>query len=226
MGVTILINFPVENRSATQTIDLLSKRVIALGAIAMGQFLVDCETFVSDAAQLGGTRTVHVLHNSEYPASVFSILDNGVKQIPLITDGLFDLLMLKMTSVYSSKKQTKIESKGARYELGDFLIKLGSVTMSQNFKGILVEVDYRPCLVPASCWNLIRECLQGFLGSQVPNVIPQYFNTQIPSNVNPAIILTKANDMYQPIDTIQQYLEHFTNYRKQTGSGASIGIRN
>jgi len=63
--------------------------------------------------------------------------------VPLIADGLFDLLMLKMTNIYASKKQTKIESKGPRFEIGDFCVKLGSVTISQNFKGVLVEVsDY------------------------------------------------------------------------------------
>lgn len=34
----------------------------------------------------------------------------------------------------------QIESKGPRFELGDFVIKLGSVTMSQNLKGVMVEV--------------------------------------------------------------------------------------
>lgn len=57
---------------------------------------------------IGVSKTVHVLHNSEHPASVFSILDTGTKQIPLVADGLFDVLMLKMTPVYTSKKQTKV----------------------------------------------------------------------------------------------------------------------
>lgn len=57
---------------------------------------------------IGASKTVHVLHNSEHPASVFSILDTGTKQIPLVADGLFDVLMLKMTPIYTSKKQTKV----------------------------------------------------------------------------------------------------------------------
>ena len=73
---------------------------------------------------------------------MFSLLETGTKTIPLVADGLFDLLMIKMTSIYTSKKQTKIESKGPRYELGDFCIKLGSVTMNQNFKGVLVDVSH------------------------------------------------------------------------------------
>jgi len=93
----------------------------------------------------GPQRTLHVLHNSEQPASVFSILESGNKTIPLVADGLFDLLMNKMTSIYTSKKQTKIESKGPRFEIGDFCVKLGSVTMSQNFKGVLVEVSGHTC---------------------------------------------------------------------------------
>lgn len=87
------------------------------------------------------TKTVHILHNSEQPASVFSILESGPKNIHVIADGLFDLLMMKLSQHYTSKKQTKIESKGPRFELGDFCVKLGSVTMNQNFKGILIEVS-------------------------------------------------------------------------------------
>lgn len=204
MGVTVLQQFPmVENRTGPQTIEFLTKRVMALGAVQTGQFLVDCDTYMSVPA-VGPQRTLHVLHNSEQPASVFSILESGNKTIPLVADGLFDLLMNKMTSIYTSKKQTKIESKGPRFEIGDFCVKLGSVTMSQNFKGVLVEVEYRPCLIPASCWELMREFLQGFLGSSVQSTPPQYLQNRM-------------NEIYQPIDTIHQYLEQFGVYRKATG---------
>lgn len=117
------------------------------------------------------------MHNSEQPASVFSILDSGAKQIPVVADALFDLISVKITKALNPKKQPKIESKGPRFELGDFLIKLGSVSVGQNFKGILVEVEYRPCMVPSNCWELIKEFLQGFLGPNVPPSIPPYFNT-------------------------------------------------
>ena len=83
--------------------------------------------------------TLHVLHNSEQPASAFAILESGNKVVPLIADGLFDLLMYKISSVYTNKMQ-KMESKGPRFEIGDFCVKLGSVTINQNFKGVLVEV--------------------------------------------------------------------------------------
>ena len=51
--------------------------------------------------------------------------------------------MFKLKDYYSSRKNPKIESKGQRYVLDDFIIKIGSVVMGQNssFKGILVEVN-------------------------------------------------------------------------------------
>lgn len=64
----------------------------------------------------------------------------NVKTVSLVADNLFDLLVTKMAPVYTSKK-IRIEAKGPRFELGDFVVKLGSVVMSQNFKGILVEVN-------------------------------------------------------------------------------------
>jgi len=99
------------------------------------------------------------------------------------------------------------------------------MSQNQNFKGILIEVDYRPCLVPGLCWELIREFLQGFLGQFAPPCIPTYFTNPIPSNMNPTQSYQRVNDVYQPIDTIQQYLEHFNSYRKQTTMGPSMGMR-
>lgn len=87
----------------------------------------------------GPPRSVHLLHNSETPASVFALLESTNKTVALVADNLFDLLMLKLSNFYA-KKQNKIESKGPRFEAGDFLVKLGSVTMGPTFKGILVEV--------------------------------------------------------------------------------------
>lgn len=53
-------------------------------------------------------------------------------------------------------------------------------------------------------WGLLREFLQGLLGPSVPVQPPQH-------------LLSKMNDIYAPIDTIYQYLEHFSAYRKVTG---------
>ncbi|KAK2582895.1 hypothetical protein KPH14_008969 [Odynerus spinipes] len=58
MGVTVLQQFPMtENRTGPQTIEFLTKRIVALGAVQSGQFLVDCETYMS-VPQLDGRARV------------------------------------------------------------------------------------------------------------------------------------------------------------------------
>ena len=93
---------------------------------------------------------VHILHNSEHPATCFAVTESG--QI-LVSDLRFEDLMSKLTmakagreSFYSQRKGFKIESRGQRYEIGDFVIKIGSVSLASNFKGILVEVCEFICI--------------------------------------------------------------------------------
>ena len=201
MGVAVLQVYPVPaDKTVTQTVDVLTKRILNLGAQLTGTFQVDCETYYSSIGN--PPRTLNVLHNSEYPASVFSVLESVNKSVTLTADNLFDLLLLKLSNFYS--KKSRIESKGSRFQIGDFIVKIGTVTSGGQFKGILVEVEYSPCVVVSAAWNLIYEFLQGFLGSVV--------NHQAPTS-----LLKKknaSNEPYTPVDTIHQYLETFNNFRK------------
>ena len=222
MGVAVLQVYPgQDNKTGPQIIETLTRRIVNLGgtdislvcrtdrliivgATQAGQFVVDCEVYqnVAGPQQLQQNKNLYILHNSEQPATVFSVLECNNKTVTLTSDTLFDLLMLKLTNVY--KKKTTIESKGPRFELGDFLVKLGSVTVGGVFKGVLVEVEYCPCVIINNCWGIVHEFMQGFLGTCVTNVPPQYFSN-------------KGGETFTPVDTIQQYLEHFNIFRKTAG---------
>ncbi|CAL8083404.1 unnamed protein product [Orchesella dallaii] len=180
--------------------------------------------FVTGTGNQVGQRTLHILHNSEYPASSFALLEvpvnaaaSGaasntnqsstpaptVKTVSLVADNLFDLLVLKMAPVYTSKK-IKIEAKGPRFELGDFVVKLGSVVMSQNFKGILVEVEYRPCIMADACWDLLMEFVQGIFGHNAVSSVPR-------------TLQPRMKEVYTPLDTMHQYMDQFSAFRKAAG---------
>ena len=84
---------------------------------------------------------VHVLHNSEQMASCIAVLDTGTC---VVADSSFDLLMQKMRHFYAVRKNLRVESRGQRYQLVDFIVKVGSVVLGQtsSFKGVLVEVTF------------------------------------------------------------------------------------
>ncbi|XP_071526179.1 mediator of RNA polymerase II transcription subunit 20 [Panulirus ornatus] len=151
---------------------------------------------------------MHIVHNSDTPATTYAILDTGTKQVTLLADMLFDFLLPRLNHMYQAKKNLKIESKGAKYKIGDFVVKIGSVTMSGHYKGILVEVEYLPCVTPALCWSLIREFMQSFMGSCVQPGPPPY-------------IQNRFHDIHTPQDTVQQYVEKFNEFREGPGYPAA-----
>ena len=200
-------------------IEVLQKRIANLGAVHTGQFLVDCDTYHSTSPALAsspqGPKVLHVLHNSEQPATVFSVVESppgansssnsssaaAKSPVTFTSDTLFDLLLLKLGGVYA--KKFKIESKGSRFEVGDFVVKLGLVSSGGSCRGILVEIEYAPCVVPQSCWGLLSEFARGFLGSVVQQQMPAYLQA-------------RGAEVYTPVDTVQQYLEHFNAFRFHT----------
>nr|XP_027218207.1 mediator of RNA polymerase II transcription subunit 20-like [Penaeus vannamei] len=186
-----------------------------LDAVQSGMFIVDCDSYYTTAQNGAGQhRRLHIVHNSETPATTYAIIDTGTKQVTLSADLLFDFILPRFDHMYQSKKNLKIESKGSRYEIGDFVVKIGTVTMSGHYKGILVEVEYLPCAVPALCWTLMREFMQSFMGSCVNPQAPPY-------------IQNRFHDIHAAQDTVQQYVEKFNEFRDgSTYSGAQANAPN
>lgn len=81
---------------------------------------------------------LYVMHNSETPLSCMAMFEGGPC---LVADGNFDVLMVKLKSHFQNAKGHKVETRGARYQYCDFLVKVGTVTMSSSARGISVEVS-------------------------------------------------------------------------------------
>lgn len=169
------------------------------------------------------------MHNTETPLSCFALFEGGPC---LKADSNFDVLMVKLKSHFQNAKGHKVECRGSRYRYCDFLIKVGTVTMSSSARGISVEVrrrwgrglrggvhsgllflqvEYCPCVVPGDCWNLVKEFMQSFLGSSVPE-LPSVFASK------PEGLFARAD----AIDTMTQYLEVFNKLRKLQIPGGNV----
>lgn len=69
----------------------------------------------------------------------------------------------------------------------------------------ILQVEYCPCVVASDCWNLIKEMAQSIVGNVADNP--------------PMYIKNKTDPVYSPSDTVNQYLEHFNNFRKTAPQG-------
>ena len=70
-------------------------------------------------------------------------------------------------------------------------------------------------MVVQSCWGLLVEFMQGFMGSVVSNQMSPLLKKK-----------ASTNDIYTPVDTIQQYLEHFNAFRKNAMVHPAMQARN
>ncbi|XP_055510956.1 mediator of RNA polymerase II transcription subunit 20 isoform X4 [Leucoraja erinacea] len=202
MGVTCVSQIPaLEGKSVQQAVEMLTKKLEVLGAVKQGTFCVDCETYhAGPAVTIPGqpAKFMYIMHNTEYPLSCFALFENGPY---LVADTNFDTLMIKLKGFFQNAKSNKIESRGPRYQYGDFLVKVGTVTMGPSVRGISVEVEYSPCIVSSDCWNLMMEFMQSFMGNHTPGT--------------PSVFSTKHDGIYTPTDTAIQYMELFNKIRKQ-----------
>ncbi|CAK8698261.1 unnamed protein product [Clavelina lepadiformis] len=196
MGVTYVSQWNIpEGKNIQQGVEELQNKAEKLGAKKCGLFVVECESFHSTNAQ--NLKTLHTIHNSEYPASRFACFEDGSF---LVTDVMLGTFLSKLRSVWQPKKGGKIESKGQRYEFGDFIIKIGIVSMGPSTKGIALELEYAPCRFPLDCWELMTEMLHELIDDQAPASLPQ--------------VIAQKPDANLAELTALQYIRLFNNLRK------------
>ena len=82
------------------------------------------------------------MHNTEQPLTSYAITDSG---ICLVADTVFDGMMQRLKTFYTPRKSSRIEAKGQRYELGDFVVKLGVISIGAHSRGIIIEVWWFQC---------------------------------------------------------------------------------
>lgn len=75
--------------------------------------------------------------------------------------------LIRKISTYAQKSSRQI--KGTEYDFVDFAVKVGmSFDKHGSTKGVVVEIEYRPCPVTADCEQLIGELMERVAAPLVP----------------------------------------------------------
>lgn len=95
-------------------------------------------------------------------------LDDPQRRVHIVADSTIlegdanMAIILEKTNLYQTRQTISI--KGFQYELGDFSIRLGNLSLSAHARAVVVEVEYRPCLQTNKCMRLISEFVGAVLG--------------------------------------------------------------
>lgn len=194
MGVSMVLSYSAfENKSSQQVLESLYKHMDTLGAKRCGVFKVDCETYTSISIP---NRVLQLFHDSERSATTFAILDNGYQ---LVATSNFDtILNTYLNYHYPSKKGQKVECCGQKFELseGDFVIRISAVSQDVVVRGIIIEIEYGPCVIPQDCWDILAQVACNFIS---PNHIPS---------------APLVDGIFKPADKMKQYQNIINSMRK------------
>ena len=93
---------------------------------------------LSLSAAGGPQKLIHMLHSSEYPRTTFAVLDS---MHCLVADNTLDTIFVQLKAFYAPRKGFKIEVKGQHYEVKQYSVKFGAITIGASSKGVIVEVS-------------------------------------------------------------------------------------
>eukprot|EP01103_Thecamoeba_quadrilineata_P021267 TRINITY_DN970_c0_g1_i1.p2 TRINITY_DN970_c0_g1~~TRINITY_DN970_c0_g1_i1.p2 ORF type:complete len:163 (-),score=37.70 TRINITY_DN970_c0_g1_i1:58-546(-) len=78
-------------------------------------------------------------------------------------------ILEKIKSLYVNKHGHTIQIQGVEYEIGDFVVRWGSVSQGNNTsKGTIVEVEYKPSLLPNEGAMMLQEFVANIVSEKTP----------------------------------------------------------
>lgn len=200
MGVTQVLSYPIpENKSCQQVLESLYKLMDILSAKRCGTYKVDCDTFMS-ASHIQPSKILQTFHDTEKPLTTFALIDNGHHNLSADSTNFDIIVQTYLNQLFPCRKSLKMECTGIKFELSeaDFIVRIGQVLQENSgLRGITIEIEYTPCLIPSNCWDILSQVALNFLP---PHQIPP----------------PPPCDTFRPIDTIKQYQHTFNTLRKQS----------
>ncbi|KAM9969039.1 hypothetical protein ACTFIW_000122 [Dictyostelium discoideum] len=176
----------------------MTKRIEFLGGVKVSTGTINCSLYlerVPDGSNLI-PREFHLLLYDEKPKKCFTVCRDTIVE----TDREM-VSILEKTNSY--KKRQTTEALISKYELGDFIIRVGPIVFRTEIRGILVEVEYTACSTPVTspfnCTKLLSEFINGNLGP-----FPEPIQTSFDFSAYPT--LPKS---YSDLHTSYQYVNLF-----------------
>eukprot|EP00126_Sphaerothecum_destruens_P010391 Sdes_comp20729_c0_seq3m16533 len=183
-GTTIVV--PLEGSENPKTIsEALHQRIELLGGRRAGTFKFEAKMYVTKPPQSSKKpiapptveegKMVFVVTSMLLPSSTARPILNptcvAIGDIVLACEqpefGLID----KLRNMYHFRKCAKVE--GPYFELGDFILKTGSLFVNNGVKCALLEVQYPPCPMLPLCQELFKELVRSWI-IMLPHPLPLY----------------------------------------------------
>jgi len=125
----------------------------------------------------------------EEPNKCYLMLRNSI----LKSDkGMFGIL--ERIKMYTLRQTLTVT--GIKYKIGDFILKVGSIMMINSTRGLVIELEYLPSIVPNSCLEIFQEFFDGLLPQEKITVSSINYAVEIAPPIPETYSLTHATHQY------------------------------
>ncbi|ORX95332.1 TATA-binding related factor [Basidiobolus meristosporus CBS 931.73] len=159
MGVTCVLRWTDAN--GAQSLNMLQERIVKVyhGKIS-GRWNLSCKVYrdTNPINKMGTGKLLYLVYHSSYPSSVFSMIDGVIVE----ADRELDFIVNKLKNIWVTRQNLQVE--GYSFDIGDFVLRAGNIMVGSSYKGMMIEIEYKPCSIPTQCNDIFSEFLQ--------NVIP------------------------------------------------------
>jgi len=137
-------------------------------------------------------RFMQYLDLSHHPGKKFCLIDK--KSIVTIDSEFETILSTKLQGIWAMRQTLKAE--GSMFELDDFRIRIATLSQGSVMKGVLVEVEYLPCMYMDEGEPIIRDFIQrlGLPGNPSVRLFLSTANTAAAATTVPATANNNNNN--------------------------------
>jgi len=153
MGVTCVLRW--KNANGKPNFNFIQDHV------RTGAWGITCKVYrdASPRAKQGTDKLMYQVSLSQHRDKVFVMVDGGVV---VEAERELEGVLGKLKNLWILRQNHAIDG-GSCYEVGDFTIRAANIILGGNYKGLLLEVEYRPLSTPNAATPLIEEFVRNIM---------------------------------------------------------------
>ncbi|GAB5586704.1 hypothetical protein Unana1_01604 [Umbelopsis nana] len=156
MGMTCIVRW--KNATGMRDFTTIDEHVIkTLHGKNMGRWGLTCKVYRDNSRNNTG-KLLYQISLAQQPRQLYCMVDGGVVvEVERDVETIFS----RMKNLWVVRQSATIE--GTSYDIGDFTLRVANILLGSTYKGLLLEVEYRPCSSPDGATDIIRDFVESLI---------------------------------------------------------------
>ncbi|CAG8443097.1 821_t:CDS:2 [Ambispora leptoticha] len=203
MGVTWVMHW--KNASGPNSLAVLTDKLTDFGSVVSPKesYVLQCKMYrnnrsVTPAQSQQQLRFMYTIGTRHGQQLFYTLVDDVVVESERETE----LIMAKLRNLWEARQNATIESH--IFSVGDFVVRLGNMNVNSLYKGIMIEIEYRPLSHPYTATPILQEFKDMLLpaDAQIAQWIPR-----ATSDDDTFAKVGLSEEVYTTSHTMYQYMQ-------------------